>query len=214
MRTSKPRVKIPVWQQYVDDVLSGKQVAGKWVILACKRHESDKKKKDIFFDHVAAQDAIDFFGYLHHSKGVWTGTVVKLEPWQQFIIASIFGWKRADGTRRYREALIAVGRGNGKTTLLSGLALYGLTGDREGGAEIYCFATKEEQAKELWLEALRMRNASPELAGVTETSHKSIFIPDTASKFMYLASESKTLDGKRAHFGIADELHEHPSRAL
>jgi phage terminase large subunit-like protein len=175
-----------------------------------------------YFSPPRAQRIIDFFEYLHHSKGVWSTQVFRLEPWQQFCLGSVFGWLQWNGTkddpssdaRRFTEALIAVGRKNGKTTMLSGVGLYGLLGDGEPGAEIWCFATKEDQAKLLWDEACRMRDKSPELAAHTKKTHKAILIEGTASKFGYLGADSETQDGLNPHFGICDELHAHPNRKL
>jgi phage terminase large subunit-like protein len=101
---------------YAKDVISGAIVAGKLVKLAAKRFLRDLKnghERGLFFDIAAAQHVVDFFGFLRHSKGEWGragGQVFVLQPWQVFILANVFGWKRADGTRRFREAYIEVAR--------------------------------------------------------------------------------------------------------
>lgn len=218
-RTKKAEAPKP-WEQYASDVLDGKIVVGKFVRMAVERHRNDLLKAkeadaQFYFDEDAAAKICEFFGYCHHSKGEWVGQPIKLEPWQTFILACVFGWKRkSDNTRRFREAYVKVGRGNGKTTLLAGIGLYGLIADDEGGPEVYCFATKEDQAAELWNEAVRMRNASPELSDAIQKSHKALFVQDTAAKFMPLGSDSQTQDGKRPHFGLCDELHAHPNRSM
>lgn len=128
-------------EQYVDDVLAGRQIACKWVRLACERHRRDMStgaERGLWFDERAAKRATAFFPLvLRHSKGKWSRTPVYLEPWQQFIVGSLFGWKRDNGTRRYRTGYVECARKAGKSTLVSGIGLYLLTVDNEPGAEVY-----------------------------------------------------------------------------
>jgi phage terminase large subunit-like protein len=179
------------------------------VKLACQRHIDDLKRKDIVFDVEASRRATDFFGFLCHSKGEWAGQPFKLEPWQEFVIGSIFGWKRKDGLRRFRTAYNAIPRKNGKSTLSAGVALYMLAADGEKGAEIYSAATSREQAKIVFGEAKRMVEASPSLKKRIGVFINNLHIEGTASKFMPLSSESSTMDGLNIHCAIVDELHEH-----
>jgi phage terminase large subunit-like protein len=111
--------------QYCQDVLSGQIVTGKYVKLAVQRHLDDLAtgpSRGLYFDAKAAQRVIDFFHLLRHHKGEWAGQPVVLEPWQQFYIWCLYGWKRTDGSRRFRSYL-EVARKNGKTTLSAGKAL-------------------------------------------------------------------------------------------
>lgn len=131
------------FEAYVRDVLSGEQVACRWVRLACERHVRDLEEgeeRGLWFDEQKAREAIAFFKLLKHSKGEWAGRPLTLEPWQQFVVASLLGWRRTDGTRRYRTAYLEVARKNGKTTLAAGLGLYLMLADGEPGAEVYSVA--------------------------------------------------------------------------
>ena len=126
-------------QQYIDGVLSGKIVAGELIRLAVERHVRDLGRQldtGIHWDERAGNRAVRFIEHLKQTKGKWAGLPLTLEGWQKFIIASIFGWKRPDGTRRYRRAYIEVARKNGKTTIGAGLALYMLVADGEPRAEV------------------------------------------------------------------------------
>lgn len=128
---------------YAEAVVSGKVVAGELIRLACERHLRDLKTcktRGLYFDYDAADHALEFFRFLRHSKGEWAGCVFQLEPWQQFIVGSIFGWMRADGTRRFRTAFIECPRKQGKSTLAAGVGLYLFVADGEPGAEIYSAA--------------------------------------------------------------------------
>lgn len=103
--------------QYALDVVEDKIITGRLVRLACERHLRDLDtgwQRGLKWDPDAAQHTIDFFQFLKHYKGEWAGQTVRLEPWQQFRIGSVFGWKRADGTRRFRTAYHEVARKNGK----------------------------------------------------------------------------------------------------
>ena len=131
--------------QYAQDVSKGRILVGKHVLLAVKRHLRDlrtAKKRGLVFDAEAAQYAIDFFQLLKHSKGEWAGQTIQLGLWQQFILWVLFGWKRADGTRRFRVGYTEVARKDGKSTIAAGIGLYLLVADGEPGAEVYTAATK------------------------------------------------------------------------
>lgn len=204
-------------EKYARDVIGGRIIASKWVKLACRRHVQDLAqgaKRGLQFDPAAAQRAIDFFKFLKHSKGKWAGESFTLEPWQQFIVYSLFGWKQADGTRRFRFAHVEVARKNGKTTLWAGIGLYLFFADGEPGAEVYCAATKKDQAKILFSEAERMRSASPGLKKRIASFRNNMNIPGTASKFEPLGADEDTLDGLNIHGALVDELHAHKTRKL
>ena len=202
---------------YVDDVLSGRQVAGQWARLACQRHRDDMEngeERGLYFDEQQARIAVAFFQLLVHSKGEWAGQPLILEPWQQFVVGSVFGWKRDDGTRRFRTAYLEVSRKNGKTTLVAGVGLYLLVADNEAGAEIYSAATKRDQARISHKEATRMAKASPAIRREVNIVRDNIHIPETASKFEPLGADSDTEDGLNVHGALVDELHAHKTRDM
>lgn len=202
-------------EQYVDDVLSGRQVACKWVRLACERHRRDLEngtEYGLCFDETTAKTAIAFFRLLKHSKGEWAGRPLVLEPWEQFVVWSLFGWKREDGTRRFRTSYLEVARKNGKTTLAAGVGLYLMLADGEPGAEVYSVATKRDQARISHSEATRMAKSSPQLRRMVTIFKDNIHILDTASKFEPLGADSDTMDGLNVHGAIVDEVHAHKTR--
>ena len=190
---------------------------GRLLGLACARHLSDLAtghERGLTFNATRAGAAVAFYSYLTHNKGEWAGTPLTLEPWQQFIIASLFGWKRADGTRRFREAYIEVARKNGKSTVLSGVGLQLLTADGEQGAEVYCAATKKEQARIVFGDAQNMARKSAALGKILRVQQHSIFVPATMSKMVPMSSDSKTEDGLNPHGINIDEYHAHPTDSL
>lgn len=204
-------------EQYCRDVADGKIVAGQLVRRACERHLHDLahgKERGLRFDTAAAQHVLDFFAFLRHSKGEWGGRPIVLEPWQQFGLWTLYGWKRADGLRRFRTAYKSVGRKNGKSTTCSGVGLYGLIADGEPGAEVYATATKREQAKIVFQEAQRMAAASEPIAKRITILKENMHVPGTASKFEPLSSEADTLDGLNVHLALNDEVHAQKTRDL
>lgn len=203
------------YRQYVDDVLSGEQMAGRWVQLACERHRQDLEsggERGLWFDRQVARQAIAFFALLKHSKGEWAGRPFVLEPWQQFVIASLIGWRRQDGTRRFRSGYLEVARKNGKSTLAAGLGLYLLVADGEPGAEVYTAATKRDQARITHGEATRMAKSSQAIRSQVNIVRDNIHIVATASKYEPLGADADTMDGLNLHGGIIDELHAHKTR--
>lgn len=204
---------------YATAVVEGEIVAGQLVRLACQRHLDDlnlASLRGLNFDDGAADHAIRFIENLKHSKGEWAGRNLTLSDWQVFIVGSVFGWYREDGTRRFREAYTEVARKNGKTTLLAAIGLYLAFADGEPGAEVYSAATKRDQAKLCWSEARAMAGKNPALSKVlTFTDSKSNMARlDMLQKFEPLGRDADTADGLNPHAAIIDELHAHTSREM
>lgn len=211
-----PRASDPV-EAYARAALGGKFVVGRLVKAACRRHIDDLARgarRGLVFDRDAAQRAIGFFGFLRHSKGEWAGRPVDLAPWQKFCIGSVFGWKRRNGTRRFRTVFEVVAKKNGKSTKLAGVALFCLVADGEPGAEVYSAATKRDQARIVFDEAKRMVRASPALRSRIQEVKLNLSVAQTNSKFEPLSSDDRTIDGVNPSCTVVDELHRHRSRAL
>lgn len=204
-------------KKYIADVLSGKILACKWVKLFCKRHVNDLQhgaKRGLYFDENAGARILRFFDFLRHSKGEFAGQHFILSDWQQAYLWVLFGWKRADGMRRFRISYLELSRKNGKSTMAAGIALYLLEGDREQGAEVYSAATKRDQAKIVHGEAVRMVRASKALSSRITLRADNMFDLQTNSKFEPLSSDYNSLDGLNIHGAIIDELHAHKTRDL
>lgn len=205
---------------YADAVLSGEIIAGPHVRNACRRHLDDLaqgNKRGLWFDEAAAERVFQFFeGYLRLSEGQFDGQPFVVHSSQAFILGSLFGWKRADGTRRFRRAYIEQGKGNGKSPLAGGVGLYGMTADGEAGAQIYAAAAKREQAGILFADAVNMVRASPALAKRIEFSggkgrEYNMAHHPSGSYFRPVSRDTgKTGSGPRPYFVLADEVHELP----
>ena len=186
----------------------------KWI-----RSEPDERAllNGCTFDVKAGEHVVKFFGYLRLWKGEWYGKPFVLIPYQRDdIIMPIFGWKRADGTRRYRIVYIEMGKKQGKSALGSGLELYMLVGDGEMGAEVYTAAADRFQAGIVHNEAAKMAQASPDLAPRLNIidSRKRITYPRTGSFMQALSAEAYTKEGLNIHGLVFDELHAQKNRVL
>lgn len=208
-------------KKYARDVSTGKVFACKWVKLACKRQTEDLKKyarSGLYeWSKEEAGRICRFIELLTHTKGELAGQRVVLEPWQIFILTTVFGWRRrADGGRRFRRVYIEVPRGSGKSTLSSGVALYCLLADHEPGAEVYSFATTRDQAKIVFGDAKVMAEHNPALRerfGLQVLAN-ALYVPSTNSTFQAKSAEGSTLDGLNTHLAVVDELHAHKTRAV
>jgi len=171
---------------------------------------------DFWFDERGATVAVNFFEkLLHHSKGEWAGQTFKLLPWQsEEVIRPLFGWKRHDGTRRYRKAYIEIARKNGKSSLAAGIALLLLFADGEPGAEVYSAAADREQAGIVFNEAKAMTEDSPHLAQRAQVFKSSIVVGESRSFYRVLSADAFTKHGLNAHGVVIDELHAQPTREL
>ncbi len=170
---------------------------------------------DCRFEPEAALRAIGFFeDCLVHIKGKWAGQPFLLEPWQKAILANLFGWKRPDGTRRYREAFIFVPRKNGKSLLAAGICCYMLFCDDEWGAEIYSAAAERDQAALVFEVAKQMVRAEPVLAEVARIYTKSITIEQRGSSYKAISADASTKHGYNTHCAVIDELHAQRNREL
>jgi len=206
---------------YALAVQAGEVIAGPHVRASCARHLGDLETgpaRGLVWDADAAARALGFFpDVLRLSEGQFDGEPFRLHPSQEFIVGSLFGWKRADGTRRFRRAYVEQGKGNGKSPLAGGVGLFGMMADREAGAQVFAAAAKMDQARILFNDAVGMVRQSPMLAArITPTGLNPVNnLADmaTGSYFRPVGRDTgKTGSGLRPHFVLLDELHEHPNR--
>ena len=197
----------PIAKNYEDDILSGKIKSGKYLRLAIERHRRDLKeahKRGLYFSHEEGQKILDFAEVVN----IAPDEPIKLAPFQVWELYVFYGWRRSDGTRRFRSKYKSVARKNGKTPLESLQVLFHLTVEELFRAEAYVSATKEDQAKICFDDAKLMLEYSPELQEYLSASATTIFNESSKSKFQFLTSNPKTADGTRPSFAVIDEYHE------
>lgn len=216
-------------ERYAREVARGRRPAGRLHRLACERHLRDLvelPRRGFHWDRSEAERVFEFYGRLKHSKGEWYGREFVLEPWQQFIVGSLMAWRDEEGLRRFRRGYVEVPRKNGKTMLLAGLCLCLAFFDGEPGAEVYCIATKLNQARLVFDPVARMVMGDEHLRSVNgygtlvkyggdgPRAIPRIADPETNSIFEPLPADSDKADGLNPHAFVADELHEHPDGRL
>jgi phage terminase large subunit-like protein len=209
--------------QYALDVLAGEIPACKWVKAACRRQldDLDREANDpewsYHYDAAAANRVCDFISRLRHIKGAWAGTCIVLEPFQQFSLCCVFGWRRKEnGRRRFRTVYEELPRKNAKSTKVAGVGLYMLVADEEWGAEVYSAATTRDQASYTFNIANAMARSDGLFRarfGIEALTH-SIICRETISKFAPLSGEGHSLDSLSSSCALIDELHAHKTRQV
>lgn len=196
--------------EYWEKIQSGEEVVSDKVYRTYKKVVHDIRNPGVYFySPKRANHVLEFAeNYCRHSKGKFGGQPVRLELWEKAHLAVIFGFIDDDGLRKYREALLIVGKKNGKSLLASIVGLYMLMADGEPGPEVYAVATKKDQSKIIWLESKRMIRKSPALRKRAKTLVAEIDTEYNDGVFKPLASDSDTLDGLNVHCVLMDEIHQ------
>ena len=217
-----PHVALGV--EYAEAVAAGRVNVCRWVRLACERQLADlarwtSKSAPFYFDTQAAERMCDIVEHFPHIHGIWAQHQkrLQLEPWQAFILTTVFGWKATEtNARRFRIVYIEVPRKNAKSTLSSAVGLYLLACDSEQGGYVVSAANTREQAKLVFRDAQMMarKEAGFRMAFGVEVLAHTIVQENTASRFEALSAEHSNLDGLNLHAALVDELHAHNTRGL
>jgi phage terminase large subunit-like protein len=221
-RTAEPLADDP--RQFVQDALryarktaEDPSAASMHARMSCERflrdHEAAQKPDSQWsFDNLAALKAMVFAAQMPNIKGPEAGKPIRLMDWQKLVYANVFGFKeRATGGRRFRQGVVYVPKGNGKTTISAPLAMYMTFGENEGGAEGYAAAVTRDQARILFETAQNMVRRSDDMRkrwGVGVLTN-SIFQERTASRLVPISSDAKALDGLNVAVAVCDEIGSH-----
>lgn len=219
---------------YARAVAAGTIVAGPHVRAACQRHLADltaAESKGLVWAVDRAERAIRYFRTVltveieeKGDDGANNSRPVPfvLQPWQAFIVGSLFGWRNEGGIRRFRRAYVEVGKGNGKSPLAAGIGHYMLSASGKLSAEVYSAATDRDQADILFRDAVSMWKRSRSLYArlepkgenpVVELVYKGLDHRDN-SFFKPISSEKKGKSGIRPYCALVDEVHEHPNNSV
>lgn len=162
------------------------------------------------FDADEAERYISFFAeFLTHVEGAVAGQPFLLSPWEESVVANLFGWKDEDtGYRRYNECLVMVARKNNKSTMAGGLGAAIFALDDEPGMQVYSAAAEAEQAKLTWGIGRQMMLNNPDLADMID-SYQRVLIrkDDPMARWKYLTADASSKHGFNVHAAIVDELH-------
>ena len=196
--------------EYWDKIQSGEEVVGTKIRKTYKKIVYDiEHPGEYFYSPKRANHIIEFAeNYCHNYQGKEGGRLVKLELWEKAILATVFGFVDIEGVRKYREALLIVGKKNGKSLLSSIVGDYMLTADGEPGPEVYAVATKKDQAKKIWMASKLMVKKSPALRKRVRPLVSELYCDYNDGIFKPLSSDSDTLDGLNVHCCLMDEIHQ------
>ncbi|MCC7668933.1 MAG: terminase TerL endonuclease subunit [Leuconostoc pseudomesenteroides] len=212
--------KMLLTNYYAELIRDGEVPASKMIKLAVERHFRDMERQgtDDFpwvFDEEAAWRPIRFIEENIKSSTDGSGKNIVMQPFQHFIIGSLYGWVHKETKlRRFVEGLEFLGRKNGKTTQISGLAAYMAGYDHEQGAQVYALANRADQSRLLFEETGKMIKASPFLSDRFVTKKAEILFPKTNSKIKALSAEKSGKDGYNTHMAVFDEIHEYKDYSL
>lgn len=206
--------------EYAQKCVSGQITSGKKHIWACERFLSDIKKAEnedcpYYWDEEAAQNIVDWFALLKHSKGVLAGEPIILTDWQRFRLCQLYGWKRkGTGRKRFKKSFTEVARKNGKSQEEAGIALYEISvvATKNGESyEYYTAGVKRDQSKIVFNEASLMLRGSP-LRSKFKVTRDAITHRKTGSFIKALSKDDgKSGDGTNPAGLILDEYHQHPT---
>ncbi len=196
--------------EYWAAIESGAETVGYKIRKTYKKLVHDMEHPgEYYYSNKRANHILEFAeNYCRHSKGKFGGKPVRLELWEKALLAAVFGFVDIEGNRKYREAILIVGKKNGKSLLASIVGLYMQVGDGEMGPEVYAVATKKDQSKIIWLESKRMVRKSPSLSKRIRSLVAELDSDFNDGVFKPLASDSDTLDGLNIHCVLMDEIHQ------
>lgn len=198
--------------RYAEQVIAGKIVASQLIRKQCQKVCDWRERKDLYFDAAQADKVCAFVESFPHTKGplAKSGEPLKLEPWQKFFLSMIFGWKyKKSKLRVVRRARLFVARKNGKSDLAARVALYMLTEDDEFAPEVYCGATSEAQAWEVFRPALRMAKKVEDFREHYGVECYARSITSSVDDGFFKPIIGKPGDGASPSCSITDEYHEH-----
>ena len=211
--TGPPRPFLGLLGGYVDGVVNGTITANGWVRLACRRHQRDIARASTgqgryVWSPDDVQRVCTFVETLPHTEGRWATGQIRLEPWQVFVLGSLFGWRHrgARHRRRFTTLYLEVARKAAKSTLMAAIALYHMLHEDEVGATVICGATTGSQARIVFSIAARMVQRSPalRLAGLQAFANAII----TADGSMRpVNARASTQDGLNPSCIVLDESH-------
>lgn len=216
--------------KYAQDVVAGKIIAGPHVRASCHRHLNDLESspgRGLVWDVSAVDRVVRFFRTVltieverKNDQGEHVSEAVPfdLDPSQCFIVGSLFGWKLANGLRRFRRAYIEIGKGNGKSPLAAGIGHYMLVADGKLRPEIYSAATDKDQAAICFRDAVEMWRRSPALRKRLLPSGRNpvwqLNYRDKSGFYKPISSEKRGKSGIRPYYAAIDEIHEHADNSV
>lgn len=201
---------------YSKDVVRGEVIACRKHEWACKRFLRDIEREGTeefpyVFDEAKAQRFLDWMMLFKHSKGVLAGQKIVPSDIQAFVFASVYGWVHKETElRRFKKFYWQVARKNAKSQSLALVALYEAFAFGQNQAEVFCAATRTEQARIIWREAKWLIDNCTDLKGKYKVAYGKIEHLKSGSFIQALSREdNKKGDGTHPQAAVIDEYHLH-----
>lgn len=163
------------------------------------------------------KDIIDFIELLKIPSGVGAGEAFILRPWQKRFINKVYGPRDEHDLRVVTQAILSVGRKNGKTMLIAALVLVHLIGPEwEENGEIYSAANERDQAAIVFKCVVQLIRHEPELLETLKVvnSTKTIVCYANGSVYRAISAEAGSKHGMNPSVVIYDELGQSKNRDL
>ena len=192
---------------YYQQIKDGSVTVGKWIERWYEYIVHGLEEKRFWFDQKKAARAIAFIQqYCRHHEGPLAPQLIKLEVWQKALISVIFGVMDSDGLRQFREALVVMGRKNGKTLLDAAIATYMMIADGEYGARAFFVASRLDQSRLAFEAFYQMISKEPKLAAMAKKRRTDVYFAESNSSAMPVAFSERKTDGLNPSFVSLDEL--------
>ena len=212
---------------YYQRLKNGNDVAGRFIHLIYEYLVKGLEEKRFIYDAAKANQAVDWIeSHCYHTEGHLAPGLLKLEPWQKAMIATIFGIIDKNGYRQFKEVFLVVGRKNGKSLMASGIGNYTFRVDGGFGTRVYCLAPKLEQADIIYNNIWQMITLDDEYKALKEVCSEKdehnkrvnddsllpkkrvsdLSISGTNSTVKKIAFSAKKSDGFNPSLTICDEV--------
>lgn len=204
-----------VWDQYCEDVESGRIATGKTIKEAVARYRNFQAREDVYFDQTSVDDCIAFIGNMRHFLGKSAGKPFLLEPWQQFIIANILGFRWVEtGFRVCRETYIQIARKAGKDALLAAIVLYLMIAEGEASPQIVAASNSTDQSRILFEYITKFAHSLDKTRKMLVPYRNYLKCPANNGVVQVISSDPSRADGKNLSAFVIDEYHEARDRRM
>ena len=211
---------------YYQQIKNGTVASGKWIQLIYERIVKGIESGEYIYNAQLAEKAVTWIeAHCFHVEGPLAPGNLKLELWQKAFLSCLFGIVDENGRRQFREAVLVMGRKNGKSALAAGIAKYIWTEDGFG-TKIFCVAPKLEQADIIYDGIWQMVEIDPEIQKAKEIADErdehnrrtgdmrmipkrrksDLYIAGTNSSVKKIAFNAKKSDGFNPSLCICDEV--------
>lgn len=192
---------------YYQQIQDGTVTVGHWIRAWYEIIVHGIEERRWTFDQKRANSCINFIErYCHHHEGPLAPGLIKLETWQKAFLSVCYGIMDHKGGRQFTEIVLIIGRKQGKTATMSGVACYHLFVDGGYGARVYVCATKLDQAALCYEGIYQTIRKEPIMDRKTKRRRTDLYIAESNSSAKPIAFSARKSDGLNISLGLLDEF--------